>query len=92
MQQLGGKAEVAICNTSLKGEVQKTIEVVLTEGKIDLVINHAGVGYFGPLQHYEPHQIDEIIDTNVKGTIYISQALLPHFLKQNKGKIINLNS
>ncbi|WP_332692899.1 SDR family NAD(P)-dependent oxidoreductase [Halalkalibacter lacteus] len=92
IQQSRGKVEVAICNISSEVDVQKTVDELLTEGNIDLLINNAGVGYFGPLQNYQLPQINEMIDTNIKGTIYLSKALLPHFLKQNRGKIMNIIS
>ncbi|WP_308211952.1 SDR family NAD(P)-dependent oxidoreductase [Neobacillus cucumis] len=60
--------------------------------KIDQVINNAGIGYFGPLEEISADKISDMIDTNVKGTIYVTKAILPTFLERNAGKIMNIIS
>ncbi|MGO4886746.1 SDR family NAD(P)-dependent oxidoreductase [Anaerobacillus sp. MEB173] len=91
-EHLGGQAETLSCNIAVEDEVNQTINSILTENEIDVVINNAGVGYFGPLQAYRANEIHEIIDTNIKGTIFVTKALLPFFLRNNKGKIMNIIS
>lgn len=54
--------------------------------------NNAGIGYFGRLQEISPTEISQMIDTNVKGTIYVTKAILPTFLERNARKIMNIIS
>ncbi|KRQ85780.1 putative oxidoreductase [Caloramator mitchellensis] len=55
---------------------------------VDILINNAGVGIFGPLEEMKIDDINTLIDTNVKGTIFITRALLPIINK----KIMNIIS
>lgn len=55
---------------------------------MDILINNAGVGIFGPIEDMEYKDIDTVIDTNVKGTIYMTKALMPMI----KEKIMNIIS
>ncbi|CCJ33415.1 MULTISPECIES: SDR family NAD(P)-dependent oxidoreductase [Caloramator] len=55
---------------------------------VDILINNAGVGIFGPIEDMEYKDIDTVIDTNVKGTIYVTKVLMPMI----KEKIMNIIS
>lgn len=61
-------------------------------GRIDVLINNAGMGMAGPVQELAMEPIDNIIDTNVKGPIRIIQQVLPLMHKQGTGRIINVAS
>ncbi|PFG02988.1 SDR family NAD(P)-dependent oxidoreductase [Bacillus sp. es.036] len=58
---------------------------------IDLLVNNAGIGTFGSLEEMTISDIHHVIDTNVKGTIFTTQAFLP-ILKERKGRIMNIIS
>ena len=55
---------------------------------IDYLINNAGVGNFGPIEELSLDDLNKMIDTNVKGTIMITQGLLPNV----KERILNIIS
>jgi serine 3-dehydrogenase len=61
--------------------------------EIDILINNAGLSrgldkvYEGSIQDW-----DEMIDTNVKGLLYVSRAVIPGMVKQNRGHIVNIGS
>jgi uncharacterized protein len=59
---------------------------------VEAIINNAGYGAFGPLETLKEEDIHQMIDTNVKGTIFVTQAFLPYFKKQQKGTILNIVS
>ncbi|MCX7903849.1 MAG: SDR family oxidoreductase [Caloramator sp.] len=59
-----------------------------THNSVDILINNVGVGIFGPIEDMDYGDIDTVIDTNVKGTIYITKALMPMI----KEKIMNIIS
>lgn len=69
---------------------KKTIEVF---GKIDVLVNNAGVvNNFTPLHQTTDQDWDYILNTNLKGAFYGMKAVIPYMLKNNKGKIINIAS
>src|SRR5690625_5603357 len=58
---------------------------------LDVVINSAGVGVFGPLEAYSHSDIDVVLQTNVKGTIFTIQAALP-LIQKNNGRMLTIIS
>lgn len=74
--------------------VHKTLSSVLTSiPKIDVLINNAGLA--AGLEHIVDADIEDwekMIDTNVKGLLYVTKCILPHMLKQASGHIINIGS
>jgi 3-oxoacyl-[acyl-carrier protein] reductase len=60
-------------------------------GGIDIVVANAGVGAYGPFLDLTLEHVDEMIDTNLKGTIYAIRAALPHMLGR-EGDVITLAS
>lgn len=61
--------------------VEKTAH---TFGKIDYLINNAGVGAFGPTESYSEEKWDQVFDTNVKGTFLFSQNVLSYMKAAKK--------
>lgn len=69
------------------------IEAVSQEiDQVSVVINNAGVWLEGQITDNSIEQIDRTIDTNLKGTIYVTRAFLPKLLKQNQAHLINISS
>jgi 3-oxoacyl-[acyl-carrier protein] reductase len=62
-----------------------------TFGGIDIVVANAGVGAYGPFLDLTTEHLDEMIDVNLKGTIYAIRAALPHMLGRG-GDVITLAS
>jgi 3-oxoacyl-[acyl-carrier protein] reductase len=56
------------------------------------VIANAGVGAYGPFLQLDPSHLEEMIDTNVKGTIYTIRAALPHLLESDGADIVTIAS
>lgn len=74
-------------------EVKKAIDTYLkTEGNIDILINNAGINIRGDFVNFKHEDWNKIIDVNINGAMIVSQALLPHMIKNNAGKIINMCS
>lgn len=67
-----------------------TIENTL--GKIDVLINAAGIGTFDLAENISELAIHQMIDTNLKGTIFCTQEVLPRMKKNNSGLIVNIVS
>ena len=75
-------------------DVQKAIESIPDAfNKIDVLINNAGNAHgLNPIQEGNLEDWDTMIDGNVKGLLYVSKAIIPKMIAQNKGFIVNIGS
>lgn len=73
--------------------INKTVNTIIEkEGKLDVVINNAGVGITGPIEEIPDKEIKDNFETNFFGPINVIKAVLPQMRKQNSGLIINITS
>jgi NAD(P)-dependent dehydrogenase (short-subunit alcohol dehydrogenase family) len=61
-------------------------------GPIDILINAAGLGIFGPVVDYRDEDFATVIDTNLRGVFYTCRLALPSMIERQKGHIINIAS
>ena len=61
-------------------------------GGIDVLVANAGVGAYGPFLELPPDQLEEMIDVNVKGTLYAVRAALPYLLESDEADIVTVAS
>ncbi|MEP1983613.1 MAG: SDR family oxidoreductase, partial [Maribacter dokdonensis] len=73
----------------VKALVKKAID---SFGKIDVMVNNAGIMPLAPLSALKVNEWDSMIDVNIKGVLYGIAAALPEFEKQKSGHFINLAS
>jgi short-subunit dehydrogenase len=89
----GGKAVVVTMDISRPEDVQRLAdEAVKHFGKVDVWINNAGVGIIGKFWEIPQADMARLIDINLKGFVYGTQAALKLFMTQGYGTIINLGS
>ncbi|MEW2402559.1 oxidoreductase [Streptomyces sp. NPDC046862] len=67
-------------------------EVIERFGRIDVLVNNAGVGSTGAAEESSVAQAQRVFDTNVFGVIRMTRAVLPHMRAQRSGRIINVSS
>ncbi len=77
-----------------RAAVEKTIETLPTEfADIDILINNAGLALgLEPAQEANLDEWETMVDTNIKGLLYCTRAILPGMVKRNKGHVINIGS
>ena len=61
-------------------------------GRIDVLVNNAGIGAAGAVEDNSVAQAQRVLDTNVVGVIRMTKAVLPHMRAQGSGRIINVSS
>lgn len=88
IEEQGGVASVVVCDVTDPSSVE---EAMTQMPKLDVLINNAGLGIFGPVQEFTPSDINQMLNTNVKGTIYMTQSALPR-LTESGGRILNIIS
>jgi NAD(P)-dependent dehydrogenase (short-subunit alcohol dehydrogenase family) len=82
-----------ICDVTDDASVQKMVDEVLSRaGRIDLLINNAGVGLLGGAEESSTTQARALFDVNFFGVLRVTNAVLPTMRLQQKGRIINMSS
>jgi short-subunit dehydrogenase len=67
-------------------------EVIVAEGRLDVLINNAGMGITGPVEETPTEEMRKVFDTNFFGAIDVMKSVLPQMRKQKSGLIINVTS
>jgi len=89
----GGKALAVCTDVTDCDQVKRLVDAaVQTYGRIDVMINNAGLMPLSPLERLKIEDWDRTIDVNIKGVLYGIAAALPHMMQQKSGHIINVSS
>ncbi|MHA1229997.1 MAG: SDR family NAD(P)-dependent oxidoreductase [Candidatus Helarchaeota archaeon] len=93
IEKEGKSADIMKVDVSKASEVKKMIDTTYEKyGKIDVLINNAGVVRVGPIEDFTEEDYDLLINVNLKGTFFGCKYVVPYFKKQGYGNIINLAS
>ncbi|MEH1803810.1 SDR family oxidoreductase [Nostoc sp.] len=89
----GGTATYQVTDVADRAQVEALAKKTLsTYGKIDVLINNAGLMPLSPLDQVKVEEWDRMIDINIKGVLYGIAAVLPIMRQQKSGHVINLSS
>ena len=93
VEQSGGRARILSADVTCLDEVNRMFgEILDRHGRIDVLVNNAGIIRDGHMMLMSDRDWDEVIDTNLKGTFYCCRAVLRPMIGQKGGRIINLAS
>lgn len=88
-----GKARYYIMDVANNDSVKQCVEAAIRDfGRIDVLINAAGINKREGLLDVTEETYDRIMDINLKGAFRVTQAVVPHMMKRKKGSIINIGS
>jgi NADP-dependent 3-hydroxy acid dehydrogenase YdfG len=89
----GGVAQIYTGSVSDEAFVNNTVNEMQQQfGKIDVMINNAGYGVFGPAENITVSDWDQLFATNTKGTFLFCKAVIPQMKEYKEGHIINIAS
>lgn len=81
------------CDVRNREQIAAVVDsIIKEEGRINVLVNNAGMGIGGALELATPEEIDVQMGTNFMGCVNMCQAVLPYMRKVRQGKIINLSS
>jgi NAD(P)-dependent dehydrogenase (short-subunit alcohol dehydrogenase family) len=98
LQQLGVKSIALGCDVRNPASIQEMVEATLSQfGRIDVLINNAGISWGAPLEEMRLEDWNKVIETNLTGTFLCAQAVGKVMIRQGRGensagKIINIAS
>ncbi|MEH2150751.1 SDR family oxidoreductase [Nostoc sp.] len=89
----GGTATYQVTDVADRAQMEVLAKETLnTYGRIDVLINNAGLMPLSPLDQLKVEEWDQMIDVNIKGVLYGIAAVLPIMRQQKSGHVINLSS
>ena len=93
LEARGGKALAVTTDVTQREQVKALVDsAVQSYGRIDVMINNAGLMPQAPLERLKVDEWDRMIDVNIKGVLYGIAAALPHMQRQKAGHFINVSS
>lgn len=89
----GGSARWQTLDVTRRADVQSFVDAARDwHGRLDVLVNNAGVMPLSPLDALKVDEWDRMIDVNIRGVLHGIAAALPHMRAQRKGQIVNLSS
>lgn len=86
---IGPAASVMPADVRKKDELQRLFE---HSGPVDILVNAAGLGIFGPVAGFKDEDFEILIETNLRGIFFACRFVLPSMIERKKGHIINVAS
>jgi len=93
-RQHGAPVRFAAVDVRDRGAVFREAEALVQQGWVpDVLVNNAGLAVgLDPLHQGDPDDWERMIDTNIKGLLYVTRAFLPHMIERGRGHVVNIGS
>jgi 3-oxoacyl-[acyl-carrier protein] reductase len=93
LEREAGKVLAIPADVSRPGDIASLVQrTTQSLGPIEILVNNAGIGYFGPAHEAAEANWDSVLDTNLKSVFLLSKAVAPGMIERRSGHIINIAS
>lgn len=93
IRRVGGKATGAAVDVTQRDQLAEFMQRVVAEhGRIDILINNAGISRYRPFATTTSEDWDIVLDVDLKGVFFCTQAVAPHMVRQKYGRVVNISS
>jgi 3-oxoacyl-[acyl-carrier protein] reductase len=93
IKQAGGSSKAFRCDISDGTQITNLFSYIQKEfGRLDILVNNAAIGLYGPMQDFNSDDLDKLLAVNVRGTYLCCQEALRMMIPRNTGTIINISS
>ncbi len=90
---LGGYVMIRVCDISDRDQVNEAVEFVMrARGRLDVLVNNAGVIHVGPYENTPARSLEENLDVYVRAPFWLTRAVAPIMRRQGRGRIVNISS
>ncbi|MBV7393946.1 SDR family NAD(P)-dependent oxidoreductase [Mameliella sediminis] len=91
---LPGEGHIGLaCDVTSKPQCAAAAQTAIDGlGQVDILVNNAGITQPLKLMQIEPQNYEAVTDVNLRGTLYMSQAVIPHMRERKTGSIVNISS
>lgn len=93
VKALGRRSIGMVVDVSNEKLVKEMVDTTVKEfGKVDILVNNAGISLRKPTHEITEQEWDTMFAVNVKGSFFCCKHVIPHMMKQNSGRIVNISS
>jgi 3-oxoacyl-[acyl-carrier protein] reductase len=93
IKNANGKVLYGQCDIADEGQINQMFDKVMDNfGRLDIMINNAAIGRYGPFQNFTTGDLDDLIAVNMRGTFICCREALQRMVPQRSGYIINISS
>ena len=93
IERQGGRSSIAVADLTQRGEVQQAYATVHSDlGPVDVLVNNAGIGSWGPFVEVSPEDADRVIALNLVAVLDLTRLVLPEMIRRRRGHIVNIGS
>jgi len=93
IRKANGKANFGQCDIADESQINQMFDNVMDNfGRLDIMVNNAAIGRYGPFQNFTTNDLDDLIAVNIRGTFICCREALQRMVPQRSGYIINISS
>ncbi|HEU4340922.1 MAG TPA: SDR family NAD(P)-dependent oxidoreductase [Candidatus Binatia bacterium] len=93
LHRAGVRVTIHVCDITKENEVRDSVRAVINDlGRIDVLVNNAGIIQVGPAEHMELDDYVNAMAVHFWGPLYLSREVIPHMKRQGHGRIVNIAS